>query len=148
MAGLFAVELLTNVVSCRSHHGFDHVARLRRSGGYWRLAQRRDGDTDTDRVDVLESWVALVFIHQDKASWIHESFNAQQAIDALECRQHHAVFEGQFMLLFFLTVFIEFSHVHHAGFDTVDLGIADPVNVLVTKFAFKQSFGIANAAQT
>ena len=143
-----AIQLVGDVVHDGSHHGLDHVTGFRRARGYRSGFNRRNGDTDTGRVDVLVGRVAMEFVHHDEAARVAQPFDIGHGIDALEGRQHHVELEFDLVLLDHLAGGIQFIDVHLAVLDLGGLGVGDPVDVMVAQLGFEHGLGIAHAAET
>ena len=86
-------------------------------------------------------------IDQHEAAGIAQPGHGCHRSDALECRQDHAVREGQLMFLLDCPVLTELGHIDLAGFHRRYLGVGDPLDVALAHFAFHQSFAVAHTAE-
>ena len=89
-----------------------------------------------------------MFVDDDKTAWITQSFHIGNRIHTFEGRQHHGMFEFQFMLLDGFTGFVTFINKHFTSFHLADLGIGDPFYVSMAEFGFKHAFGITDTPQS
>jgi hypothetical protein len=131
----------------RGHHGLDHVAGLGRTGRYRCGFHRRNGNAYTGGKDVGVFRIALERVHQHETARVAQSLDGSHAVHALERRQHHRVTERQLDVLDLLLVIVVPLDEHPAGLYLDHLGVGDPLDVVMTQFAFQHAAGIAHATQ-
>ena len=88
-----------------------------------------------------------MLVRDDEAARVHQPVNSHQRLDPAEGGQHHGPTEIEIMLGLFTAILVHFGDMADAVFDTVDLGIGDPLDVAIAQFAFEQRLGVAHAVQ-
>ena len=142
------VEFGGDVVRHRCHHALDHEAGFGDSYRHRGWPHGRDGDADTERIDVLEGWIALVLVGQNEPARVSQAFDAIDRLDASECGQDHRIAKGQIVGLLDRAVLGHFLDMHHGLIDAGDARIGYPFDVAVAHFALEQAFGVAHAVKT
>src|SRR5208283_2261870 len=151
-ARLLACDQVANVFGDGRDHRFDHISSFRNTDRDGRRLERWNGDANADREDILEGWIALAFVDEDKAAWIGEacetlSILSHHAGDSAKPWDEHREFGWQAVLTLRLSIFPNLGDVHGLSIGTVELCVGYPFDVAVTERRFENALGVADAAK-
>ena len=127
------------------HHGFDHVAGLRRTGADGRDLHRGNRDAHAGRVDFRVPRAALVRVDQYEAPRIAQSGHGSHGIHAAEGGQDHAVGKRQFVAAQGLSLVVHFIGKDLSRLDPGDLRVGHPLDVPLAQLRLHQSLAVADA---
>ena len=142
-----AVDFLPQIVGDGRDHALDHEAGFGHADRHRGRADRRNRDTDAQRIDIGEGRIALVLVGQDEASRIDQPLDPTHGFDAPEGRQHHGIDERQGVGRLDRSVLVDRLDVHRPRLDPGHLGAGNPFDVPVAHLALQQAAGIADTVQ-
>src|SRR5208337_429444 len=151
-ARLLACDQVANVFGDGGDHRLDHISGFRNTDRDGCRLERWNGDANADREDILEGWIALAFVDDDKAARIGEacetlSILSHHAGDSAKPWDEHRELGWKAVLTLRLSIFPNLGDVHGLSIGAVEFCVGYPFDVAVTERRFENSLSVAHAAE-
>src|SRR5690606_38033548 len=141
------VEVRSDILHDRRHHGFDHVAGFRGTGRHRGRLDRRQRYANPGSIDVAVTRVALVLIDQNEAAGIAQAFDVSHRRNVATGWQQHGEAMVQALRFDRSSTLVVHCHIYVTGIDGIDLCIGNPLDVPLPELRFHQALRVADPAE-